>query len=231
MPNDESFDSHFNRLKRELQDAILSQYPNPERKGCPGEVVLKELAARPLDESLQEEPNWEHVTHCSECYREFLEFLAEFRQHANARRISNRLILGASVLIVVGVLFAIWQVMRERQAKNTELAFRPRIVDLEGRAVTRSGQGTGETKPLALEHEPEELRIRLPFGSSEGAYEVQIVRSAGNSLLSAAGTAKIENGTTALTAKFDLTKLEPGNYFLCVRRVPWDWTCYPVAVK
>jgi hypothetical protein len=135
------------------------------------------------------------------------------------------------VLIVVGALFAIWELTQEKHVKNAELAFRPRIVDLEGRAVTRSDQGTGETKPLALEHEPEELRIRLPFGSSEGAYEVQIVRNAGNPLLSAAGTAKIENGTTALTAKFDLTKLEPGSYFLCVRRVPWDWTCYPVVVK
>lgn len=90
--------------------------------------------------------------------------------------------------------------------------------------------GTGETKPLVLAREPEELTIRLPFGSMEGAYEVQIQRSAGNPLLSASGNAKLKNGTTALTAKMDLSKLEPGNYFICVRRVPWDWTCYPVVI-
>jgi hypothetical protein len=112
---------------------------------------------------------------------------------------------------------------------NTEQAFRRRIVDLEGRAVTRS-EGKEETKPLVLAREPEELTIRLPIASREGAYEIQIVRSAGKPLLSAGGIAKVENGTTALAAKMDLSKLEPGKYFLCVRRVPWDWTCYPVVI-
>src|ERR1035438_10890703 len=72
MPRPESPDAQFDRLKSQLQNSILSDYPNPERKGCPGEAVLKELAARPLDDSLEGNPHWHHVTHCSECYREFL---------------------------------------------------------------------------------------------------------------------------------------------------------------
>ena len=59
-----------------------------------------------------------------------------------------------------------------------------------------------------LQREPEALTIRLPFGSREGAYEVQIQKSAGHPLLSATGEAKVENGTTALTAKMDLSKFE-----------------------
>ena len=109
--------------------------------------------------------------------------------------------------------------------------FRPRIVDLQGRATTRSEEGKEDTKPLVLEREPEALTIRLPFGSREGAYEIQIAKSAGHPLLSATGDAKVENGTTALTAKMDLSKFEAGNYFICLRRLPWDWTCYPVVIR
>ena len=231
MPRDESFDARFNRLKRQLQDAILKNYPNPERKGCPGEAVVKDLAARPLDDSLEGDPHWQHVTHCSECYREFLGFRTEIRRKATARRARIGVALGAvAVLIFAGVFFALRESTRAKRPQKVELAFRRRVVDLEGRAVTRSQKGSEETKPLVLEREPEELTIRLPFGSVEGSYEVQIVRSAGNPLLSAAGQAKMENGTTALTARMDLSKLEPGSYFMCVRRVPWDWTCYPVIV-
>jgi hypothetical protein len=154
----------------------------------------------------------------------------ELRRKAKARLAKIALASAAvAVLIAVGVFLAIRESTGPKRPQSTELAFRQRIVDLEGRAVTRS-EGKGGTKPLVLAREPEELTIRLPFGSMDGAYEVQIVRSAGKPLLSAGGIAKVENGTTALTAKMDLSKLEPGKYFLCVRRVPWDWTCYPVVI-
>ncbi len=72
MPPEESPEAKFDRLKKQLQDSILRDYPNPERKGCPGDDVLKELAERPLDQAVEDDPHWHHVTHCSECYREFL---------------------------------------------------------------------------------------------------------------------------------------------------------------
>jgi hypothetical protein len=67
MPRDESFGAQFDRLQSHLQDAVLNNYPNPERKGCPGDVVLKELATGPYDVSIERDPHWHHVTHCSEC--------------------------------------------------------------------------------------------------------------------------------------------------------------------
>lgn len=231
MPRDESFDARFNRLKRELQDTILNNYPNPERKGCPGDEVLKNLAARPLDESMEGNPHWEHVTHCSECYGEFLGLRSEIRRKAKARLAKIGVASGvAAVLIAAGVLFAIRESTRPKLPQDAKLVFRHRDVDFEVRATTRSEEGKGETKPLVLEREPEELAIRLPFGSRAGPYEVQIVTSAGHPLLSAAGEAIIENGTTAVSVKLDLAKLEPGNYFMCIRRVPGDRTCSLVVV-
>lgn len=231
MSRHESPDSQFDRLKRQLQDSILHEYPNPERKGCPGDPVVKELAARRLDDTLEQDPRWHHIIHCSECYREFLGFRAEFQPRPTVRWAKIGVAAAvAAVLIAAGVLLAIRGSNRPRP-QNAELVFRPRIVDLQGRATTRSEEGKEETKPLVLEREPEALTIRLPFGSREGGYEVRIAKSADQPLLSAAGDAKVDKGTTDLTAKMDLSKFEPGNYFICVRRVPWDWTCYPVVVR
>jgi hypothetical protein len=232
MPSLEQPDAQFDRLKRKLQDSILTDYPNPERKGCVGDAVLKELAARPFDSSMERDPHWQHVTHCSECYRDFLRFRAEVRRSSKARLTKIGLASSfAAVLIAAGALLAIRESTRPKRPQIAELVFRHRDVDFEVRATTRSEEGKGETKPLVLEREPEELAIRLPFGSRAGSYEVQIVTSAGHPLLSAAGEAKIENGTTAVTVKLDLAKLESGNYFICIRRVPGDWTCSPVVIR
>ena len=232
MPRSESPDDKFDRLKGQLQDSILNDYPNPERKGCPGGTVLKELAVRPIDDSLESNPHWHHVTHCSECYREFLGLRAELRRKAKARLAKIGVAsAAAAALIAAGIFLALRESTSPKRPQNAELVFRQRIVDLQGRAVTRSEEGKEDTKPIVLQREPEALTVRLPFGSREGPYEIQIAKSADHPLLSASGEAKVENGTTALTANMDLSKFELGNYFICLRRPPSDWTCYPVVIR
>jgi hypothetical protein len=236
MPRDESPDAQYERLKRQLQDSILNDYPNPERKGCPGDAVLNELAARPLDDSLEGDANWHHVTHCSECYREFLGFRGDLRRKLTTRRVKVSLGLAAAVILVAAsVFFASRHSAQDGSGSPSpqiaERVFRPRIVDLEGRSMTRADGGNDETKPILLEREPAELTIRLPIGSKAGPYEVRIAKNADQPLASANGDASIQNGTAVIAAKMDLSKFEPGNYFICVRRLPWDWTCYPAVIK
>src|ERR1035438_1270699 len=146
MSRHESPDSQFDRLKRQLQDSILHEYPNPERKGCPGDPVLKDLAARPLDDTLEQDPRWHHITHCSECYRQFLGFRAQFQRQPKARWAKIGM-AAAAVLIVAGTWLAIRESTRPKRPQNAELVFRPRIVDLQGRATTRSEEGKEDTKP------------------------------------------------------------------------------------
>jgi hypothetical protein len=134
--------------KRQLQDSILNDYPNPERKGCPGDAVLRDLADRSLDDSLEGDPRWHHVTHCSECYREFLGLHPELRRKAKARLAKIALAsAAAAVLIAAGVFLAIRESTGPNRRQNAELAFRHRIVDLEGRAMTRSDDALHGSKP------------------------------------------------------------------------------------
>ena len=67
----------YERLQRAVQEAILRDYPNPEKIGCPGSAVIREVAFR---EELTKDAAWEHITHCSPCYAEFLQFKAGWRQ-------------------------------------------------------------------------------------------------------------------------------------------------------
>src|SRR5436305_13765625 len=125
MPPEESTAEKFDRLKKQLQDSILRDYPNPERKGCPGDAVLRELAERPLDQAVEDDPHWHHITHCSECYREFLGFNNAFRQRAKVRRARVGWALAvAAVVLVVGVLIGLRQAsIFPKRPQNAELAW------------------------------------------------------------------------------------------------------------
>jgi hypothetical protein len=235
MPPEESPDARYDRLKKQLQDSILNDYPNPERRGCPGDEVLKELAGRPLDDDLEGNPQWEHVTHCSECYREFLAYRAAGRGRSQAAKVRIAWVAAAVVIIAAGVAFFVANRgpagAPKSQPPTVARVFRPRLVDLEGRAMTRSEEGKQETKPILLGREPEELTIRLPFGSKAGRYEVQFLKEADHPLMSLTGEAAIRNGVTALTTRVDLSQYAPGRYFIGVRRPPWDWTYYPAVLE
>jgi len=70
----ETPEQKWNRVQKKLQNSILKCYPNLNRRGCPGAEALLELAKRAASFSkLEGDPEWEHTTHCSPCYKEFLE--------------------------------------------------------------------------------------------------------------------------------------------------------------
>ena len=65
-------------MNRELiKDFLRESFPNPERKGCPGEDVLQALAE---DRISPNEPALLHVGSCSECYREYLHLRRELEE-------------------------------------------------------------------------------------------------------------------------------------------------------
>lgn len=69
-------DKKYERLQNEIQGAILRSYPNPERRGCPGDSVISSFAINPDGITAADENDrngaWYHITHCSPCYASFL---------------------------------------------------------------------------------------------------------------------------------------------------------------
>src|SRR5437867_13421682 len=95
------------QLKHVLQEAILRNYPNPERKGCPGSSALREVAGQKLP---FEDQHWEHISHCSPCYREFLEFRQDVLERRSQQKRRSRLAIAAGIglLLIGGALY--WNV-------------------------------------------------------------------------------------------------------------------------
>lgn len=70
----ESPQKQWERLQREYQKAVEDSYPNPERRGCPGAEVLRDLAMRSArHEDIERDERWQHVIHCGPCYREYID--------------------------------------------------------------------------------------------------------------------------------------------------------------
>jgi hypothetical protein len=229
MPSEESPEAKFDRLKKQLQDSILRDYPNPERKGCPGGAVLHELAARPLDRAVEGDPHWHHITHCSECYREFLGFNVAFRSRAKVRRARVRWgIVVAAIVIVAAVFIGVKRdSIFQKRPQNAELAYAKRTIVVP--SMERSANAD-EQKPIFLDRLPLELTVELPVGSKAGVYELQLKKQE-RPILSTGGAAEIRGGTTAFTVKINLSEFEPGNYAMVVRQVPHDWSLYPVVIR
>ena len=71
----ETPEEKWKRLQGEIHEGILDGYPNPERRGCLDHDCIHALAHRAaqFDETIEDDPNWKHTTHCSPCYAEYLE--------------------------------------------------------------------------------------------------------------------------------------------------------------
>lgn len=80
LPDNDSLEQKWNRLQKIVQHDILTNYPNPLRKDCPGLPTLRTLARRnhQFDATIEQDPHWLHVVHCSPCYADYLK---EFRSH------------------------------------------------------------------------------------------------------------------------------------------------------
>jgi hypothetical protein len=229
MPSEESPEARFDRLKRQLQDSILRDYPNPERKGCPGDAVLRRLAEKPLDQPVDGDPNWEHVTHCAECYREFLAFNTAHRERAKARQARFTWTVAAlAVIVLIGVVVGFQRgLFSPKRPQNAEVAYVRETVDIP--SMQRSVD-TEEPRAIVLERKPLELTVNLPVGSKAGRYELELKKS-DKTLFSTSSDTEIRNGTTSFTAKLDLSRFDPGNYSMYVRQLPFDWNYYPVVIR
>lgn len=236
----ESPEQISNEIQDLLQQAVLSDYPNLERKGCAGEQVVREVAARqmPVRDSA-----WEHITHCSPCYREFLGFRAELA--AARRRLvrRNRIVL-ATVLAAAGIAgILIWTrsshgaqtppvVAREVPAPGINATVAK--VDLQPFSPARSeGNAAAQSAQVAatLDRQVVQLELALPIGSDDGTYEVRIMDGQRHSLMSRSASTAFTDHVTTLSVTFDLSTLAPGSYVLGLKGPESGWRTYPIAVR
>ena len=209
------------RLLDILRQGLATEFPNPERIGCPGNALLKGIAQGKV--SLTEAEPWlDHLGSCSPCFREFKEFR---RQSTNQRRRVLTLVATAAVLLsaVGGWLW----VQARHSVQTTETA----VLDLRERSVAR-GQNPSDTgqAPLEIPRTAKHLVLDLPIGSKEGPYDVGLITNNGDELLRARGMAELHDHITDLRVDVDLSGVQAGAYSLGLRQAGLEWTRYPIRV-
>ena len=230
MP-DESPDQISEEIQRLLRQSILDNFPNPERRGCPGDAVLREVARRPVP---IRDAHWDHVTHCSPC---FAGFLAIRREMSGARRHlvrRNRTVLASALLIVAAAGVALWRGSKSPTPPPivAEAEFN---VDMRPFTVNR---GESVNKPPADQYcgifsrNRGRLNVILPVGAPEGAYEVRLMDNDLRSVM-ASGTAQasLTNFLNRLVVTFDLSRIPPGPYVLASRSAGGGWMTCPALIR
>ena len=204
-----------------LRQGLATEFPNPERIGCPGNALLKGIALGKV--SLTEAEPWlDHLGSCSPCFQEFKEFR---RQSVIQRRRALILVATAAVL-----LFAVggWLWVRARRSvEATDVA----VLDLRERSVARGqSQSEADQAPLEISRTTKHLVVDLPIGSKEGPYDVGLLTETGNQILRATGMAQLHDHITDLRVDVDLSGVQAGAYSLGLRQAGLEWTRYPIRV-
>jgi hypothetical protein len=212
-----------------MDEVFARANPNPERRGCPSDEALQDLATRqrPITD-----PAYEHLAQCSPCYRTFRQFQRERRSNPARRESGYRRWLAAAAVLLLA-LASVWFVASRRGGGvvvdgSSEVRAQ---MDLRRYTVNRSDEDAPAQQPLVAQRARLELTLLLPVGSEAGTYELQVMDSQLRSQRSTLGEAQIENFVTTLHTRVDLRTLSSGDYKLALRRRGEDWRFFPLRVE
>jgi hypothetical protein len=214
----------------EMDELFGSASPNADRSGCPAPAVLAALSRRerPIDD-----PGYEHLAHCSPCYREFRILQDEKGSEAvqRAPRRARWIALAAAVIVLAT---GAWLYFRADVSPPPPVVVVADVrveLDLRPFTVSRSPQDSGPRAPLDLPRGKLIVALLLPAGSEPGTYEVRLLDSASQAQASASGEAEIRAFVTTLEIRIDLRAAVAGTYQLAVRRPGEEWRLFPARVR
>lgn len=219
----ETPEQKYDRIAAAVQQTILNNFPNPDRIGCPGDARVREVAAR---RTIVEDDDWQHITHCSVCYAEFLATKEQIRRTGHRERTLG--LIGGAVVIValVGVTGYRYFGQPSSGTETASVAFAPATLNLKDSSTIR-GDGTGTQATIPeLPRRPLDLKIILPFGSEAGTYEFKFIDPNGRNLTTGAGNATILNGETTLKTRLDASNLSSGTYRFGLRQGSFEWVLF-----
>jgi len=246
-------------LFRALQSVVLTHFPNPERKDCPGTPVLRAIATKSIS---MRDPAIDHVGRCSPCFAE----LTEMRHALQRRKVLWATGTAAAAVVILALLVSYFSLPRVNKPVQQE-AIQTGATDLPKDAAQTGGPtppgGTLSTTPVpqpkyatalldlrnvsaARTTEPPDptstqpieiprgllaLTIQLPIGSDAGSYEVEIRKSNQAPIRVAKGQARTEDGITQLITNIDTSSIQPGEYDFGWRLVDFSWRHHPILVR
>lgn len=226
--------------------ASKTAFPNPTREGCPDSSILRAMAYRDRQLSLNDIPV-SHVVSCSPCFQEY----------SRLRRMSvlmRGIQVAAASLVVLAVLFTagrfVWNYTRGRGEPSISQERRagpqqPRVatpqtpapiaplaltVDLASFSPTRGEEAKGSLKihlPPKLLH----VSFLLPVGMEPGEYTLRVKDSAGIVLKETHLLGQLNNGVTSVEVDLDFSAASRASFSLMIRPPGLSWRTFPVLVE
>jgi hypothetical protein len=211
-------------LHRTMESVILTQFPNPERKDCPGTAVLRTIAKKRIS---MKDPALDHAGRCSPCFAELTDIRRAIRKQ-NAMWITGT---AAAAVILIAALLGYFG-FQKGKAPTPEAQRIAAMLDLRNASASRAVQVPGtDQPPIEIPRGLLRLTINLPIGSEAGSYEIQIRRTDQSATATGTGQARIESGITELMVEIDTTSLSSGTYAFGWRMAGFEWRSYPILIR
>jgi len=216
------------RVRQELQESALREFPNPERTGCPAPAALEGMSRRT---SGMTQEQLHHITHCSPCLKAFLSIRKEIHHRQVVRfQIAGAALAAAIALGVIVYTFAV----RPASAPQVAAIAAPATLDLRPLSEYRGtdpGHAADAKPKLTLPRKRLQLTLYFPVGADEGQYALQLLDGQLHTLLKQSLTASLQNHIVSATADLDLRSVAPGVHTLAIRKTGDEWRTYPVLLE
>lgn len=216
--------------------AYLSEaFPNPERKGCPSDRILRLLARNPT----QGDPSiTDHVTCCSPCFNAYMVHLARVKaEAAEAQRVRlhtsiRRSLSFATIAVVLVTAYAFFSRGHNSRTASpvketppssplvdnrppTTAAYASVVVDLSDASPQRGARKDRLLTQVIPSSALVDLNVLLPLGSEERVYSVKL-SSKRHVVWSGSAEAHPTKGQMSIRIHADFSHVPTGNYDLVV---------------
>ena len=225
-------------LLKALRAVVLTRFPNPDRKDCPGTPILQAIATKRIS---MFDPAHEHVAGCSPCFKE----LTEMRRALQRRKIlvwAMGTTGTAIVIFAVGITYFGFRRADNPVRPQTAQTESPRdssqpilaLLDLRNASATRTVEPAGSNSsvpPIEIRRALLALTVQLPVGSEAGLYEVEVRNSNQQPIQTAKAAATIESGITKLLINVDTRSIPPGEYEFAWRLADYSWRHHAILIR
>ena len=219
------------RLLKVAIEAVNSDFPNPERFGCPGSVALKAIARHDVSFSGAEDVV-DHIATCAPCFAEY----NGYRRRRRLRFVSKVFLACAAGLAAIAIAWRLVPAHRsprkENVAQDSANLVLKATLDFQKTTVERGPPQP--PKPAEIPHLKRallNLTIKLPMGLEDGTYSVQFRTGPDRSVVNATGMATWDGSAETLTTTVDLRNLKSGPYKLAIRHEGSSWHQYRVVLE
>lgn len=224
----ETPEQKYNRIAAAVRQTILNEFPNPNRVGCPGDAKLREVASRRM---IVEDDDWQHITHCSPCYAEYLE-VKEQNRRAGRRARTLGLIGGSALLVALTGVVGYEYIDKQKGSQQVVSdAFESATLNLRESSGPRGDRSPPQRDLPVLPARRLNLKIILPFGSEPGKYQIEFMDGRGRAFANSDASASLAAAETELTTRVDLSGKNPGDYTIGLRQQSFDWVRHQFQIR